>query len=100
MDDLESARRAAWESGAALLSQGEGTASVMKGPAAKSLSFQDAVRDAIRRGLRDRYLDAPRQISGDAVLWDDPQSFVRSGVYQTAVKVRILVREVVSYRIF
>jgi hypothetical protein len=100
MDDSEAARRASWESSAAELSQGEGKASVMKGPAAKMLSFQDAVRDAIRLDLRVRYLDAPRQIRGDVVLWEDPVTSVRSGTYRTVVKVKIMVREVVPYRIF
>jgi hypothetical protein len=100
MDDAEAARRASWESGTALLSQGDGKASVMKGPDAKSLSFQDAVRDAIRVALHGSYVDAPRQIRGEVVLWDDPQSLVRSGMYRTTVKVKIMVRDVVPYRIF
>ncbi|HVP18517.1 MAG TPA: hypothetical protein VMU36_05925 [Spirochaetia bacterium] len=100
MDDAESARRASWESSAADLSQGEGKASAMKGPEAKMLSFQDAVRDAIRLDLRTRYLDAPRQIRGDVVLWEDPMAAVRSGMYRTVVKVKIVVRELVPYRIF
>lgn len=100
MDDAEAARRASWESGTALLSQGEGKADVMKGPDAKGLSFQDAVRDAIRVALHGSYIDAPRQIRGDVVLWDDPQSLVRSGMYRTTVKVKIMVRDVVPYRIF
>ncbi len=100
MDDAEVARRASWESSTAGLSQGEGSASVMKGPDAKVLSFQDAVRDAIRRDLRTRYFDAPRQIRGDVVLWDDPLASVRSGMYRTEVKVKIVVRQVVPYRIF
>ena len=100
MDGAETDRRSSWESSAALLSQGEGKASVMKGPQAKALSFQDAVRDAIRLGLHERYFDAPRQIKGDVVLWDDPESAVRSGMYRTIVKVKIMVRDVVPYRIF
>ncbi len=100
MDDSEAARRTSWESVTTLLSQGQGKADVMKGPEAKSLSFQDAVRDAIRLALHGAYVNAPRQIQGDVVLWDDPQTTVRSGMYRTAVTVRILVRQVVPYRIF
>jgi hypothetical protein len=100
MDDAEAARRASWESGTALLSQGQGKADVMKGPAAKSLSFQDAVRDAIRLSLHGTYIDAPRRILGDVVLWDDPRTIIRSGMYRTEVTVKILVREVIPYRIF
>lgn len=100
MDDAETARRSSWESGTALLSEGEGKADVMKGPDAKSLSFQDAVRDAIRLALHSQYVDPPRQIVGDVVLWEDPQSMVRSGMYTTLAKVKIMVREIVPYRIF
>jgi hypothetical protein len=100
MDGAEAARRASWDSGTTLLSQGEGKADVMKGAQAKSLSFQDAVRDAIRLALHGTYVNAPRQITGDVVLWDDPQTTIRSGMYRTAVTVRILVRQVVPYRIF
>ena len=100
MDDAETARRSSWESGTALLSEGEGKADVMKGPDAKGLSFQDAVRDAIRLALHSQYVDPPRQIVGDVVLWEDPQSMVRSGMYTTLAKVKIMVREIVPYRIF
>jgi len=100
MDEAEAARRASWESSTAALSQGEGKASVMKGPEAKGLSFQDAVRDAIRNSLHGTYIDAPRQIVGDVVLWESPESSVRSGVYRTTAKVKIMVRNVVPYRIF
>ncbi|HTP59675.1 MAG TPA: hypothetical protein VMM82_12210 [Spirochaetia bacterium] len=100
MDDAEAARRASWESATPLLSQGQGKADVMKGAEAKGLSFQDAVRDAIRLALRGTYVNAPRQIVGDVVLWDDPETTVRSGMYRTVVTVRILIREIVPYRIF
>jgi len=100
MDEAETARRASWESATALLSEGEGKASIMKGPEAKGLSLQDAIRDAIRVALHGTYLDPPRQVLGDVVLWDDPQSVVRSGVYRTIAEVKVMVREVVPYRIF
>jgi len=100
MDDAETARRASWESGTALLSQGVGKADVMKGPDTKVLSFQDSVRDAIRVALHDRYVDAPREVVGDVVLWDDPQTVVRSGMLRTASEVKIMVRDVIPYRIF
>jgi hypothetical protein len=100
MDDNELARRSSWESGTASLSMGAGEASVMQGPPAKSASFQGAVRDAIRLSLRSRYLDAPRQVTGEVVLWDDPQTTIHSGVYRTTAKVKFTVRELVPYRIF
>ncbi len=100
MNDDELARRASWESAAAELSSGEGQASVMQGPPGKTASFKDAVRDAIRLALRSRYVEAPRQITGEVVLWEDPRTTVRSGMYRTTAKVKFQVREVVPYRIF
>jgi hypothetical protein len=100
LDENESLRRAGWESNTAALSTGQGKADAMKGPAAKMASLQDAVRDAIRRSLDVRYVNKPREISGEVVLWDDPQSTARAGFYFTTAKVKLTVRELVPYRIF
>jgi hypothetical protein len=100
LDENESLRRAGWESNTAVLSTGQGKASAMQGPSAKMAALQDAIRDAIRRGLDARYVNKPREISGEVVLWDDPQSIVRAGFYFTRAKVKLTVRELVPYRIF
>ena len=100
LDEDESRRRSAWESNTAGLSTGRGKASVMLGPGAKLASLKDAIRDAIRLSLDARYLNKPRQITGQVVLWDDPQTTVRAGVYGTTAKVKLQVREIVPYRIF
>lgn len=100
LDPAESRRRASWESNMAALSTGRGTAPVLKGPPGKGASLNDAIRDAIRLSLDTRYVNKPRQITGEAVLWDDPQTVERSGVYATLAKVRLVIRELVPYRIF
>jgi hypothetical protein len=100
LDEDETLRRSGWESNTAALSTGLGKGDFMKGPSSKMVSLQDAVRDAIRRGLDTRYLNKPREISGEAVLWDDPQTTTRAGFYFTTAKVKLMVREVVPYRIF
>ncbi len=100
LSDEESRRRAAWESNTASLSTGTGTAPLQAGPQGKTDSLQSAIRDAIRRSLDVRYLNKPREITGDVVLWSDPQIRVRSGTYTATVKVKIAVRELVPYRIF
>jgi hypothetical protein len=96
----ESMRRRAWESNTALQSTGQGGADVILGPAAKRASLDDAIRDAIRRSLDTRYLNKPREIKGEVVLWEDPQAVVRSGRYRTSAKVKLIVRDLVPYRIF
>jgi len=100
LNDDESQRRLAWESNTVALSSGRGQAKVSEGVSARMASLKDAVRDAIRRSLDSRYINKPRQIDGEVVLWDDPITLVRSGAYSTSAKVKLLVRELVPYRIF
>jgi hypothetical protein len=100
MSGDEALRRLSWESNTAALSTGRGKAPTSAGPPGKMASLEDAVREAIRLSLDTRWVNKPRQVSGDAVLWDDPQTLVRSGVYSTVAKVKILVRELVPYRIY
>jgi len=100
MNADEAARRSSWESGTAETSTGEGQASMMQGPPGKMASFREAVRNAIRLNLRARLPDAPRQVTGEVVLWEDPATTVHAGVYRTIAKVKFQVREIVPYRIF
>ncbi len=72
----------------------------MQGPAGREASLQAAIRDAIRRSLDTRWVNKPRQIDGAVVLWEDPVTIVRSGTYTTVAKIKLLVRELVPYRIF
>jgi hypothetical protein len=100
MSSEEALRRASWESNTAALSTGRGKALANAGPPGKGASLEDAIRDAIRLSLDTRYVNKPRQISGELVLWEDPQTNVHSGVYSTVAKVKLLVRELIPYRIF
>jgi hypothetical protein len=100
LDEQESRRRAAWESNTAALSTGEGTADLHLGDAARTKALESAIRDAIRRSLDTRYLNKPREITGEIVLWTDPIMLVRSGTCTTTATVKLLVREFIPYRIF
>jgi hypothetical protein len=100
MDDGEILRRTAWESNTAALSTGQGKASVLAGPTARMDSLRDAIRDAIRRALDTRYVNKPREITGEVVLWDDPDVLVRAGNWMTSARVKLVVRELEPYRIF
>jgi hypothetical protein len=100
MDDNEVQRRAAWDSNTADMSTGQGTANVLAGADARMQSLRDAVRDAIRRALDARYVNKPREITGEVVLWEDPDVLVRAGSWMTSAKVKLVVRELVPYRIF
>ena len=100
LDDEEALRRSAWDSNIAELSTGSGSVSVMEGPGGREASLQAAIRDAIRRSLDTRWVNKPRQIDGTVVLWEDPVSLVGSGAYTTVAKIKLLVRELVPYRIY
>jgi hypothetical protein len=100
MDDNEIQRRAAWDSNTADLSTGTGAAPIQDGDAGRTKSLQAAIRDAIRRSLDTRYVNKPREITGGVVLWTDPSMIVRAGTYVTTATVKLLVRELVPYRIF
>jgi hypothetical protein len=100
MDAEEVSRRAAWDSNTADMSTGQGTAEVIAGPQARTDSLKNAIRDAIRLALDQRYLNKPRQITGDVVLWEDPTVLVHTGTYATSAKVKLVVRELVPYRIY
>ena len=50
--------------------------------------------------LNTRVLNRPREIRGEVLLWDDPQTIVRPGSYITTARVKLRVSEIVPYRIF
>jgi hypothetical protein len=100
LDEQESHRRAAWDSNTAALSTGQGAADLQLGDAAREKALERAIRDAIRRSLDTRYLNKPREITGEVVLWDDPTMIVRSGTYTTTATVKLVVRDLIPYRIF
>jgi hypothetical protein len=58
------------------------------------------MRDAIRRSLDTQYLNKPREISGEIVLWADPIVIVRSGTYTTTASIKFFVRDLIPYRIY
>ena len=100
MNGEEAARRASWGSNSAAQSTGRGTASVFLGPDEKLASLAAAIREAVRVHLNARVLNKPREIRGEVVLWDDPQTIVHAGSYTTTVRVKLQVSEVIPYRIF
>jgi hypothetical protein len=82
------------------VSTGQGTAALQHGAGARREALESAIRDAIRRSLDTRYLNKPRQITGELVLWADPLVVVRSGMYTTTATIKLLVRELIPYRVF
>jgi hypothetical protein len=100
MTEDERARRESWSSSAEAQSTGRGTGDLLLGPPGKPAALAAAIRDAVRNHLNTRVLNKPREIRGEVVLWDDPQTIVRPGAYITTARVRLRVTEIVPYRIF
>jgi hypothetical protein len=100
MTPEEQARRESWASSAEALSTGRGTGDLFLGPAGKTAALAAAIREAVRNHLNSRVLNKPREIRGEVVLWDDPQTIVRPGSYITTAHVKLRVSEIVPYRIF
>jgi hypothetical protein len=100
MNAEEAQRRSAWDSGTAELSTGRGTAALALGAAGRTAALEAAIRDAIRLSLDQRYPNKPREITGDVALWEDPVTLARSGAYAVTAKVKVVVRELVPYRIY
>jgi len=100
LDDTEALRRESWDSNTVPLSTGTGAANLLTEADARRAAREAAIKDAIRRSLDVRYVNKPREITGEVVLWDDPLTLVRAGSYSTTAKVKVLVRELVPYGIF
>ena len=100
LDDEERRRRASWDSNLAALSTGLGTAPVRHGESARGEALESAIRDGIRRSLDARYLNKPREVTGELVLWTDPSVVTGSGTYTATATIKLLVRELIPYRIF
>jgi hypothetical protein len=83
-----------------LMATGTGEAPILDGRGGKLTALANAIKDAVRNHLRTRFLNKPREIRGEIVLWEDPRSWVASGSYHAVAKVRLRVLDVVPYRIF
>jgi len=100
MDPAEQLRRESWAGAVVDAATGAGEAPTMKGRQAKFEALANAIKDAVRNHLRTRILNKPREIRGEAVLWDDPQVWVGQGAYHAVTRIRLRVTEIVPYRIF
>ena len=99
LTDQEAARRAAWGSNTVAQATGSGEAGIMGGPGERLTSLKEAVKNAVREHLRSRIYNKPREVSGEVLLWEGPETARRSGAYVTRVKIRLRVGEIVPYRI-
>jgi hypothetical protein len=100
MTPVEDLRRQSWAGASVDMATGTGEAPILDGRGGKLTALANAIKDAVRNHLRTRFLNKPREIRGEIVLWEDPRSWVASGSYHAVAKVRLRVLDVVPYRIF
>jgi hypothetical protein len=100
MTPAEQLRRESWAGAVVDAATGTGEAITMKGRQAKLEALANAIKDAVRNHLHTRIFNKPREIRGEAVLWEDPQVWVGQGAYHAVARIRLRVVEIVPYRIF
>jgi len=100
LTDQEAVRRSAWGSNTVAQATGRGEASVMGGPGERLTALKEALKNAVREHLRSRIYNKPREVSGEVLLWEGPETVLHSGAYVTLVKIRLRVAEIVPYRIY
>lgn len=92
--------RNAWSSSALAGASGSGRGNIFKGSGMRNISFNNAIKNALRDYLRARVFNKPRKITGEVLLWDSPGLTVESGMYVTTVKIKLKIKRIEPYRIF
>jgi hypothetical protein len=92
---MESYRRDPWKG-----SQGIGKADVLQGIAGRDEAYRDALRAAVRAFLQGLEPNKPRQAKGRVVFERIPSLKVSGGYYVVQARVRVMVEEVLPYRLY
>jgi hypothetical protein len=93
-------RRSAWASNMIPLSGGTGAESVFQGQSARMDAYRDAVKQAIKEYARARFLNKPKELRGDVLLWGEPYTVISQGAYTTQVSVKLRLASHTPYRVF
>jgi len=102
LEDFQFARRRAWASNSVEAASGTGSYSVFTAPSpeGKRLALKDALKNAIREALRPVIFNKPREVTGEILIWNEPQTIIQSGAYTTRLDVKLRVKEIRSYSLF
>jgi hypothetical protein len=93
-------RRSSWASNVIPISGGMGEESVFRGQSARLDAYRDAVKQAIKEYARTRYLNKPKELRGDVLLWAEPYTVISQGAYTTQVSIKLRLDSHTPYRIF
>ena len=98
--DFQTSRLQAWQSLAVPAAYGRGTGDFFKGYKEKITSLENAIKEAIRGYMRKRTFNKPKEIRGEVLLLDMPDTIIHSGEYVTTAKVKLNIKEVIPYKVF
>ncbi len=99
-DEIQKRYLAAGNEGSAKTAQGTGSAPVYLGVRGKSAALEDAAREALRSLLRGSERNKPKEARGTLVLSEIPRFWVDAGHFSCAARFRVVVKEVVPFKVF
>jgi hypothetical protein len=100
LEPFQESRLKSWQTLTIPSAMGKGEGKINRGMREKKTAAFQAIKDAIRNFLRPRILNKPREIKGEAIFLECPESIIRAGNYSTTVKVKIDIKKVVPYTIY
>ena len=102
LEDFQSSRRRAWSSNSVEVSSGVGSHSVFTttSPEGKQNALREALKNAVREALRPVVFNKPREVTGEILIWNPPNTVIQSGTYTTRADVKLRVKEIRSYILF
>jgi hypothetical protein len=102
LQEFQFARRRAWASNSVQAGSGVGSHSVFTSPSpeGKRQAFEEAMKNAVREALTPVHFNKPREVTGEILLWSEPQTIIQSGAYTTRVDVKLRIKEIRPYSLF
>lgn len=94
---FQEARLQGWSSNAIPAATGQATAELYLGFPQRAVAIENAVKQAIRDYLRERYLNKPREARGQVLLREVPLMGIVEGSYRASVAVKLLIDRVEPY---
>jgi hypothetical protein len=100
--DFQAARRRAWSSNSVRVSSGVGSYSVFTAASSvgKENALREALKNAVREALRPVVFNKPREVTGEILIWNPPDTVIQSGTYTTRADVKLRVKEIRPYSLF
>lgn len=98
--EFQTSRIEAWKSLAVPAASGRGTGDYFKGYTEMKTSLENAIKEAIRNYMRKRTFNKPKEIKGEVLLLEMPDTIILAGEYITTAKIKLNIKEVIPYKVF